>query len=382
MKRRPAQALLPLLLSLLLAAPLLQGCVSAESWEATRLLQDIDAGGAPTALKQRTPEPQRSTERYAIDGRANVADFYHPRQPLGGALLLVPGFTPEGKDDPRAIELARSLARARFLVMVPEVSGSRALRVRLEDTRTIADALRHLRASRPEAAGHATGAVAISYAVGLTALAVLELEEATRPDFLVGVGGYYDTQAVVTYATTGRFRQPGGGRWQRGEPIDSAKWIFLATNAAVLEDAADRRRLQALGERCFTACAPDVAALNRQLGAEGRALLALIVNRDPARVPALIAALPPAVRARMTHLSLSNRDLTALAGRLILVHGKADPLIPYSESMALARAVPGSELFLVDGFSHITPEGVGWGGQLQLVSAIQAVLSRRAPAER
>jgi hypothetical protein len=40
--------------------------------------------------------------------------------------------------------------------------------------------------------------------------------------------------------------------------------------------------------------------------------------------------------------------------------------------------VPGSELFLIDGFSHITPEGVGWGGQLQLIGAIQAVLARRA----
>src|SRR3546814_17948071 len=48
--------------------------------------------------------------------------------------------------------------------------------------------------------------------------------------------------------------------------------------------------------------------------------------------------------------------------------------------MALARAVPGSELFLIDGFSHITPEAVGWAGQLQLVSAIQAVLERRATA--
>src|SRR3546814_4400430 len=77
----------------------LGGCVSAESWEATRLLQDIDAAGGPSALKKRAPEPQRTTERYSIDGRANVADVYHPNQLLGGALLLVPGFTRAGKDD-------------------------------------------------------------------------------------------------------------------------------------------------------------------------------------------------------------------------------------------------------------------------------------------
>src|SRR3546814_2665820 len=77
MKRGVKKALLLLLL--------LGGCVSAESWEATRLLQDIDAAGGPSALKERAPEPQRTTERYSIDGRANVADVYHPNQPLGGA---------------------------------------------------------------------------------------------------------------------------------------------------------------------------------------------------------------------------------------------------------------------------------------------------------
>src|SRR3546814_9691803 len=96
MKRRAKQAPLPILLLFVL---LLGGCVSAESWEAARLLEDIDAAGAPTALKQQTPEPARSTERYSIDGRAHVADFYHPRQGHGGALLLVPGFTPAGKND-------------------------------------------------------------------------------------------------------------------------------------------------------------------------------------------------------------------------------------------------------------------------------------------
>src|SRR3546814_19982633 len=79
MKRGVKKALLLLLV--------LGGCVSAESWEATRLLQDIDAAGGPSALKERAPEPQRTTERYSIDGRANVADVYNPNQPHGGPLL-------------------------------------------------------------------------------------------------------------------------------------------------------------------------------------------------------------------------------------------------------------------------------------------------------
>ncbi|GAB4355828.1 MAG: alpha/beta hydrolase [Kiloniellaceae bacterium] len=352
------------------------GCVTPESWEATRVLQDIDAAGGPSELKQTTPAPQRTTLRYAVEGRDNVADFYDPLQPAGGTLVLVPGFTRAGKDDSRVVELARSLARARFHVMVPEVPGSRALRVRLEDSTTIADALRHLRQS-PRTAEGPIGVVAVSYAVGLAVLAALEVEADTAPDFLVGIGGYYDTEAVVTFATTGQFRLPGSRRWESGKPLESAKWIFLAGNAAVLSEPGDRRRLKTLGEACFDRCEPDVAALAAELGPEGRALLALITNSDPRRVPALVAALPPAVRERMQALSLRGRDLSRLAGRLILIHGRLDPLIPYSESMALAGAVADSELFLIDGFSHITPRGVGWSGQLQLVNTIKAVLTRR-----
>ncbi len=372
LQRRPAVWLLTLLL--------LSGCVSAESWEATRLLQDIDAAGGPSELKERTPPPQRSTERFSFAERSQVADVYDPRQPLGGVLVLVPGFTRAGKNDPRVVELARSLARARFLVMVPELRGSRELRVRPEDSHTIADALRHLRHTRPEAAAGGVGVVAISYAVGLAVLAGLDVAADAPADFIVGLGGYHDTTAVITYATTGRFRLPGSRDWRQGQPLASAKWVFLAGNAAVLDSAPDRRRLQALGEACFDGCDPDVAALARELGPEGRALLALIVNEDPAQVPALIAALPEAVQQRIERLSPGHYDLAPLSGKLILVHGRLDPLIPYSESLALARAVPGSEVFLIDDFSHITPRGVTWAGKLQLIDAIQAVLARRAGA--
>lgn len=372
LRRLPALWLLTLLLA---------GCVSAQSWEATRLLQDIDAMGGPSELKQRTPAPQRTTESFSVAERSQVADFYHPQQPLGGAIVLLPGFTPSGKNDSRVVELARSLARARFLVMVPDLRGSRELRVRPEDSRTIGDALRHLQRTRPEAAAHGVGVVAISYAVGLAIRAGLDVAADAPADFIVGLGGYHDSRAVITFATTGRFRLPDSRDWRKGDPLVWAKWVFLAGNAAVLDDASDRRRLRAVGEACFDDCDPDVAALERDLGPEGQSLLTLIVNNDPARVPALIEDLPEAVRQRIETLSPSRYDLAPLAGKLILVHGRLDPLVPYSESLALARAVPGSEVFLIDDFSHITPRGVSWTGKLQLIDAIQAVLARRAPAK-
>ena len=364
-----------LFLPLLLA---LSACVSAESWEAVRLLKDIEAQGGPSELKSATPAPVRQSLTYAVEGRARLADLYRPNQPLGGGLVLVPGFTELGKSDPRLVALAGSLARARFLVLVPELAGSKELRLRLEDARAIADATVFL-ADHPDLAGgtRAVGVVAISYAVGLAVLASLEPDAGDALGFLLGLGGYYDSAAVVRFITTGRYRE--GAAWRRGRPHQAAKWIFLASHAETLEDAGDRQRLTEIAERRLANPQAAVAELSAGLGPEGRALFDLLTNQDPARVAALLAELPQGAQARLRKLSLRRYDLSHLTGKLILIHGREDPMVPYSESLALSGAVPGSDLHLIEGFSHIDPKGLGLQGRLQLIDAVQALLAQRRP---
>jgi pimeloyl-ACP methyl ester carboxylesterase len=92
---------------------------------------------------------------------------------------------------------------------------------------------------------------------------------------------------------------------------------------------------------------------------------ALLDNRDPDRVPALIANLPEAVRSDLAALDLSRRDLAQLDARLLLVHGRDDPIIPSTESEALAAAAPDdTALYVVDSLAHVElgPAGLvdGW----------------------
>lgn len=368
---------LAILAVLLALAPLLAGCVSPQSQEAMRVLSDIEAGSGPSDLKSMTPLPVRTTITYEIAGRAYLADLYHPMQPIGAGLVLVPGFTPDGKDDSRLVNLAFSLSRARFLVLVPDLSGPREMRVRLEDSRGIAHAAFHL-AQIDLLKGHqGVGVVAISYAAGLAILATMESGGRAPIRFLVSIGGYYDTTALATFVTTGRFRRSPGGRWQSKEPHPAAKWFLLAGNIDLLVDAVDRRTLQAIAERRVDDENAPVGDLAARLGPEGRSLLELLENPDPDRVEALLRKLPDSIQTHLQRLSLRNHDLSHLAGRLLLVHGREDSMIPYTESQALASAVPGSQLFLIDGFSHIDSDGVGLIGQLQLIDAMQALLERR-----
>ena len=84
-------------------------------------------------------------------------------------------------------------------------------------------------------------------------------------------------------------------------------------------------------------------------------MIALVRNADPERVPALIAGLPGSVRRDIDFLDLSRRQLRDLRAQFLLIHGRDDPLIPATESLALAAAVPPghADVFVVGNLSHV-----------------------------
>ena len=123
--------------------------------------------------------------------------------------------------------------------------------------------------------------------------------------------------------------------------------------------------------------AADVGDLVATLGAEGRPVQALLDNTEPEAVPALIDALPEAVRADIYALDLHRRDLSGLAAPLLLVHGRDDRIIPYSESVALAAAAPRADLYLVDGLAHVTLDLADLDDVLTLWRAIHRLLELR-----
>ena len=84
-------------------------------------------------------------------------------------------------------------------------------------------------------------------------------------------------------------------------------------------------------------------------------MLALADNTDREKVPALVAALPAAIRDDMAALDPSSAYLEDAAAHLILIHGRDDTIIPYSESVDLERRLgrDRSSLYLVDGLWHV-----------------------------
>ena len=85
------------------------------------------------------------------------------------------------------------------------------------------------------------------------------------------------------------------------------------------------------------------------------------------------------MRADIAALDLKRRDLSKLSARLILVHGRDDAIIPYSESKALAAAVPEGQaaLYVVDNLAHVDLGAAGLVDILILWRAAYRLLSER-----
>ena len=326
---------------LIAAAALLHlaGCAPLRHYQSLLVLADAGAGHGPSRWKEVTQPPWRQPVAFDVNGRVHTGDLYLPAdaEPVAG-IVLVPGAVPEGKDDPRLVAFAMTLARARFAVLAPELPGFRELRVRPTDARAVADAFAYL-ASRPDLApGGRAGVGAFSYSVGPAVLAALEPDIRERVRFIVAVGGYYDLFRAIRFFTTGHFEVDGKGGYLK--PDEYGRLVFAYGAKAYLRAPRDRELIEAIAERKRRDRAADVADLVAGLGREGKAVYDVAVNTDPARFPALLAVLPPAMLADLDALSLHNKDLGQLEARLLLIHGRNDTLIPYPESLALAQAAP------------------------------------------
>jgi pimeloyl-ACP methyl ester carboxylesterase len=346
----------------------LGACSPRLAVESAALLSDLGAG--EVAVSRRLAHP------FEVAERGYRGDLYPPPGQAGAALVLVPGVTPAGKDDPRLVRFAQSLSRAGFLVLVPEIENLRDLKVGPGDITAIGDAVSYLAgfAKVPE-----VGLVAISYAAGPALIVALEAPTRERVGVLAAVGGYYDIQGVITFFTTGYFRRQDDSAWRQLQPNPYGKWIFLRSNLDRIADPRDRALLSAIAERRLDDPQAEVADLAARLGSEGETVYDLLVNGDPERVGALIAGLPDALRDDLWRLDPRSHDLGALSARLLLVHGREDRVIPFTESQRLDGALPEgqAELYLVGSLAHVDLSPLGLVDFLTLWRAAYRLLVLR-----
>jgi pimeloyl-ACP methyl ester carboxylesterase len=341
---------------LMLLTALASGCAPhLGDSEAALALEDIATGILPSRLKAQTPRPARRTVAYEIDGRSRKGDFYISPEGASAGIVLVPGVVPAGTNDRRLVSLAKTLARLRFAVLIPDIEGLRKYRVRKSDVKEVADAFRHLK-SRPELQFQdSVGIAGFSYGAGPVLLAALEPSIQDAVEFVVVLGGYYDLRTTVTYITTGYHRDTSVSEWQRRDPHPYALQVFTLSNSDLLDRPRDRAALGRYAREMHDGDIINSATTPTNLAPDAQAFLALLTNKDPNRIPMLIRGLSPRIRSELAGIDPASHDLSRYRADVIIVHGRGDNIIPFTESVALARAIPNNKahLYLIDGFAHV-----------------------------
>jgi acetyl esterase/lipase len=355
--------------------------------EAGLALEDLASGLATSRLAALTSSPVRESISFTTGSEERAADLYRPPQDARAGIVLVPGVVARGRRDPRVVTLANTLARLDFTVLVPDLQGVRHYRMRATDVREVADSFAWL-ASRPALAppGH-IGIAGFSYGAGPVLLAALQPDIRDRVRFVLAVGGYYSLENVVTYITTGYYRtdQTAGNAVSatgRLSPHPYSEAVFIRSNLDFLERSVDRGFFQGYaayitGDRMDEYEDEPVPAY---LAPDAQAFYDLLTNHLPAQVPVLLDRLPPRMRTELEGINPAAHDLSRMRADVILLHGRSDNLIPSTESVALADALPAGQvqLFLIDGLAHVNLRPKAHDVP-QLLGAMEALLAERIP---
>jgi hypothetical protein len=296
---------------------------------ASALLVEFLTDGRPAPLSMVSAESRRTP--LGLD--AGPADRYRaPALRPAIPLVLVHGFVPAGKDDPRVVRAAGLLARAGFDVAVPSIPGLRQGRLRPEDVEPVVAAVAAV--ARDDARRAVLVGVSVGAGPALLAAADPRIRDAVGA--VLSLGGYASALELLRFFLTGDFAW--GQVRGHVEHDPEVVQLFIRANADLVDDATRRG----------------------------------LLARDAARIAALLAAPPPELGRLLQALSPERvaRDIRA---RLVLVHGRGDRAVPYTESLRLAAARPeATRIVLVGLFDHLegAGSGLGWRHGLDVLSLL------------
>jgi pimeloyl-ACP methyl ester carboxylesterase len=264
------------------------------------------------------------------------------------AIVFVNGATRAGRHHAKVQRLARGLARAGFLAVVPDLPGLPLGEITPATTAATIDVATATR-ERPDVRGGRVGLYGVSVGASLALLAAESPALADRVTVVGGEAPWVDMRRVIRLATTGRYGA------ERYETDPYASLAIARSLAAGLPRSRERGRLLAHLEAVNDDDPRPLALLqgDQYRGGAGR-LVALLENRSPRRFDGLYARLPRSLRASVAALSPIRQ-----AGRLDLpvelASSPHDKYFPPAESRALARVAPDVRVTVTSTLDHAVP---------------------------
>jgi pimeloyl-ACP methyl ester carboxylesterase len=276
-------------------------------------------------------------------------------KPPWPAIVFANGATSEGRNHPLVRRLAWGLGWAGFLTYVPDLPGV-ALGELTVESRDAAVLVAAEAAGSGETHNGRISLAGISTGATLCLLAAAAPELADRVKAVAAVAPFTDLRRVLLLGTTGFY--PGAEGLEEYVPPPFLLVALTRSLAATLppSPARDelREELRSLPTGSRTPLEPLSRRSEEELGREGVALRALLVNRDPARFDALYATAPAAMRDAVERLSPIN-TADKLQAPTEIVTAPRDTYFPLDEALAVAAAAPRARVTVTSMLGHATP---------------------------
>ena len=298
-----------------------------------------------------TPEPR--VETLEIDGVPTelVLPGKDGRWP---AFHFVNGAHPERRREPIVQRVTHGLARAGFVVALPNLPGlgEGELGPRTFDA---ARSVTHALAARREVREGGVALAGASAGAGIALVIAADPSLAPRISVVAAVAPFADIERLTCLATTSYYERDGNAR--RYEVAALMRRVVARSLVTALPEGDERDALLDLlrsqdpedidAVRCL-------AAPGRELGPEARAVVDLLLNQDPTRYPGLFGALPPDIVARLRALSPAVHA-SAVRARVEGIAPPDDPYFPLPEAEAIVAVVPNARLTVTRVLDHTRP---------------------------
>src|SRR2546423_3780721 len=277
-----------------------------------------------------TPLPVVTGTRETFAGMEMRVTWWRPswgdRHP---ALMMVNGATALGNDDPETTRLAEALARAGYLVMLPEFPFIREGTLEPRAPAIIDSAFASLRAA-PDSRDMPIGAFGFSVGGGMLLAAAGRYEALSRAAYVGALGAYYDLDTYLASVITRT--QVVGGAPAEWDPDPIARLRLPLAAAELVTDPGDRALLQ---QELRTHDGRTEADPPLAIGTEAGSLWRALGANDYDVALARLRGLPPAMRKVFDDLSPRLRWATIRAP-VFWLHDEGDRFEPVSEAETAA----------------------------------------------
>ena len=303
-------------------------------WRGSVVVLDIysSALSGDNAAARITSAPRVHDEEIDLAGERARVTWWEPgsgdRHP---AMLVVNGATALGNDDPETKRLAEALARAGYLVMLPQLGFLTGARLEREAPSRI-DAAFAVLLSRPNIEPGHVGAFGFSVGGGvLLAAAGRPGSSLDAAGYVGALGAFFDVDTYLASVVSGQQERDGVLVEWTPDPEARLKLPFGAAEA--LPEGPDRTRLESM----LIATGGVIGEPPLDVAPETAALWHALAARDYGSALARLRALPPSLRETFDALS-PEVVWKEIRAPVYWLHDEGDRFEPVAEAEAAARA--------------------------------------------